>query len=450
MCAGSGGPHDRMTTAGKHAAALMAVRRLRAAGFEALFAGGCVRDMLLGVAPKDFDVATSARPDDVIALFEHTVAVGRAFGVIRVRIGDCFVETATFREDGPYADGRHPDRVTFSDAERDANRRDFTINAMFYDPESDRLLDYVGGEADLRAGILRAVGDPERRFREDHLRQLRALRFAARLGFEIEPATWSALTRLAPLCGQTSAERIRDELLLMLTEGRARQAFELLDKTGMLARLLPEIDRLHGVAQPPEFHPEGDVWVHTLLLLEQLPPGCSPTLALAALLHDIGKPDTQTHDDRIRFNDHDTLGADMTRAICERLRLPRSTTDRVVWLVRNHMRLAHMPRMRESKRRRFAREPGFAELVTLCTLDIRASHGRLDLIDWIATYIEEVPEEQRRPERLITGRDLIALGYAPGPRFTEILSAIEDAQLEGRIRTREDAIAMARRMWPVA
>lgn len=450
MCAGNRGPHERMTTAEKHAAALTVVRRLRAAGFEALLAGGCVRDMLLGVAPKDYDVATNARPDDVLALFDRTLTVGRSYGVIHVRAGDCFVETATFREDGPYADGRHPSRVTFSDAERDANRRDFTINAMFLDPESERLLDYVGGEADLRAGVLRAVGDAERRFREDHLRQLRAVRFAARLGFQIEPLTWSALTRLAPLCVQTSAERIRDELILMLTEGRARKAFELLDEAGMLAALLPEVDRLHGVAQPPEFHPEGDVWVHTLLLLEQLPPGCSPTLALAALLHDIGKPNTQTHDDRIRFNEHDALGADMTRAICERLRLPRSTTDQVVWLVRNHMRLAHMPRMRESKRRRLAREPGFAELVALCTLDIRASHGRLDLIDWIAAYLEEVPEEQRRPERLITGRDLIALGHTPGPLFTEILSAIEDAQLEGRVRTREEAVAMARRMWPVA
>lgn len=421
---------------------------LRAHGHRALLVGGCVRDTLLGSAPKDFDIATSATPDEITKIFPHTIPVGAMFGVILVVTETGPVEVATFRHDGPYLDGRHPSTVDFTDERHDATRRDFTINALYLDPATDEVLDYTGGRADLAAGIIRAIGDPATRFHEDHLRLLRAVRFAARLGFKIEPGTLAAVRSLAHLCTDTSPERVRDEILKMLTTGRARQAIELLDETGLLPHVLPELVPMKGCEQPPEFHPEGDVYVHTLMLLEQLG-ACTPTLALGALLHDVGKPATQTFEDRIRFNLHEKVGAVMARDFCRRYRLPNEVTDRVTWLVENHMRLAATPEMREAKRKRFVREPGFDELIELGRIDCLASHGNTDHIRWIEDYRANLKPEEVRPVPLLSGRDLIALGYTPGPLFKQILTQVEDLQLEGKVRDRESALAHVREAFPL-
>ncbi|MCC6143498.1 MAG: CCA tRNA nucleotidyltransferase, partial [Candidatus Hydrogenedentes bacterium] len=400
---------------------------------------------------KDYDIATSARAEEVLALFPKTVAVGIAFGVIVVLEPEGHFEVATFRRDGPYLDGRHPSHVEFTDAEQDARRRDFTVNALFLDPATGRILDFVGGQEDIQRRLIRAVGEPSARFQEDHLRLLRAVRFAARLGYEIEPGTMAAIRDLSHLITTTSAERIRDELVKLLTEGGARRGVALLNDTGLLGQILPEIVQMQGVEQPEAFHPEGDVYVHTLLLLQHLDlmDAPSPTLAMAALLHDVGKPITQTIEDRIRFNNHDKVGARMTEAICRRLRFSRCETERIVWLVEQHMRLAALPDMRESKRKRMAREDGFDELVQLGRLDSMASHGDTAWIDWIESYRAGLAPEDARPEPLVRGADLIEMGYAPGPLFAEIITAVEDAQLEGAIRTTEEARAMVRDRWPL-
>jgi poly(A) polymerase len=421
-------------------------RTLREAGHEALFAGGCVRDMLLEQDPKDYDIATSALPEDVDALFEKVIPVGAAFGVQQVMTDVGPFEVAAFRSDGPYLDGRRPSYVEFTNAEEDARRRDFTVNAMFYDPLGEEVLDYVGGQADLEAQVVRAVGDAETRFQEDYLRLMRAVRFAARLGFDIETSTFEAMKRCAPKILGTSAERIRDELVKMLTEGAADRAFRLMDECGLLEQVLPEVAQMKGVEQPPKFHPEGDVYVHTLLLLAAMEHP-TPTLALGALLHDVGKPVTQTFEDRIRFNNHDKIGADMARAICSRLRMSNEQRRRVGWLVENHMRLAHVPKMKESRRKRFVREKGFDELVELGRLDAVASHGRTDLIDWIREYEASLGPEEVAPEPLLKGQDLIDMGYEPGPRFGEILQAVEEAQLEDELTTPEEAKAFVRERW---
>ena len=417
--------------------------RLRGAGFRALFAGGCVRDRLRGEQPKDFDIATDAPASEVMVLFRHTVAVGAAFGVIIVVEEGQHFEVATFRKDGPYLDGRRPSSVAFVDEVEDAKRRDFTINALFFDPETEEVLDYVGGQDDLARGLIRCVGEPEERFREDHLRLLRAVRFAARFGFDIEEKTRSAMVAQAATIQKTSAERICAELEKMLCGPNPERSFHLLDETGLLREILPEIAAMKGVEQPPEFHPEGDVFVHTLLLLQHKPEPCSVTLAFGALLHDVGKPSTQTFEDRIRFNEHERVGAEMAEAICRRLRMSNDETERITWLVAQHMRLASIPQMRESRRKRFVREEGFDELLALCRLDCLASHGHLETIEWIEDYRKNLPEEALRPEPLLTGKDLIAMGYTPGPRFKEVLQAVEDAQLEGGITTTEDAREMA-------
>ena len=430
----------------KREAALRICATLRAHGYRALLAGGCVRDMLLGREPKDHDVATNASPEQVAPLFDHVISVGAAFGVQLVILPEGHFEIATFRKDGPYLDGRRPSEVTFCDEETDAHRRDFTINALFLDPESNEVVDYVGGQADLRAGVVRAVGDPYARFEEDRLRLLRAVRIAARLSFEIDPATLDAIRELAPTVRSTSAERIRDEVLKMLTEGQARRAFELLDATGLLEQVLPEVSAMKGVEQPPEFHPEGDVWTHTLMLLEGLD-NPTPTLAMGALLHDVGKPVTQTFEDRIRFHGHDAVGGDMARTICRRLRMSREETERVEWLVRQHMRLAHTPDMRESKRKRFMREEGFEELLALGRLDCEASHRDTRIVDQIASARASMKPEEIRPKLLLDGRDLMGMGYPPGPILGEILSALEDAQLEQELATREEAEAFVREKW---
>jgi putative nucleotidyltransferase with HDIG domain len=435
------------------------VDRLRGAGYDAYFAGGCVRDLLLGHEPDDFDVATSARPEAVMALFPRTFAVGAHFGVVLVADEidghEIVTEVATFRSDGAYADGRRPESVRFSDdAEEDVVRRDFTINGMLLDPQLLResgdigaaVLDYVGGRADLRARLVRAIGDPEKRFEEDKLRMLRAVRFAARFDFEIESATEEAIRRFARKIDPVSRERVRDELTRMLTEGRARRAFELLDRTGLLREVLPEIDRLHGVEQPPEFHPEGDVWEHTMMLLEQLPAGASPTLAWGALLHDVGKPATfQRGPGRIRFNGHVEVGVRIAEDIARRLRLSNEETTQIISLVENHMRFGDVEKMKASTLKRFFRLPVFPEHLALHRMDCLASHRDLSLYDFAKERFEATPVEEVRPALLVTGRDLIEAGFQPGPQFKELLALAEDAQLEGRIRTKEEGLELVRK-----
>jgi putative nucleotidyltransferase with HDIG domain len=431
-------------------AATAIVARLRAAGHQAYFVGGCVRDLVLGRAPKDFDVATSATPDQVLTLFEKTLAVGAHFGVVLVCTGEITTEVATFRSDGTYSDGRHPDAVRFSATpEEDVKRRDFTINGMMMDPVNDRVLDMVGGMQDLDARLIRAIGNPTERFTEDKLRMLRAVRFAARFTFDLEPATAMAIERLAPAVNQVSNERVRDELTRMLTEGHARRAFEMLDATGLLAQVLPEVVKLKGVEQPPQYHPEGDVWVHTLMLLNGLPAGTPMALAWGALLHDIGKPVTfRVAPDRIRFDGHVEAGVRIAEEICKRLRFPNHETEQILLLIDNHMRFADVRKMKESTLKRFFRLQNFDQHLSLHRLDCLASHGSLELYDFARQNFETMPQEEVRPQLLLTGKDLIEAGYRPGPQFSQMLAAAEDAQLEGNIHTREQALALIREGWP--
>jgi len=417
---------------------------LRRSGFQALLVGGCVRDLLLGREPADYDVTTDATPDQVMELFPESVAVGAQFGVILIPREELKVEVATFRSDIGYSDGRHPDRVVFSKtAQEDVQRRDFTINGLLMRHDTGEVLDYVDGQADLRAKVIRAIGEPDRRFTEDKLRMLRAVRFAARFGFEIVPDTFNAVRRHVNEIGQVSPERLRDELSKMLTEGAARRAFELLDETGLLQQVLPEIAAMKGVEQPPQYHPEGDVWIHTRLMLEGLPAGVSPTLAWGVLLHDVGKPPSfksaSETGDRIRFDGHVDVGVRMAEEICRRLRFSNEDTEQILVLVDNHMRFKDVESMRASTLKRFVRLPHFDEHLALHRLDCLSSHGNLDSYNLVRRFIAETPSEQVRPERLITGDDLQAMGFRPGPVFSQILGSLEDAQLEGQVKTREDA-----------
>ncbi|MFI5088844.1 MAG: CCA tRNA nucleotidyltransferase [Terriglobales bacterium] len=426
------------------------VHTLRQHNHQAYLVGGCVRDLLLGREPADYDVSTDATPDEVMRLFPRTWAVGAQFGVVLVPADDDaskVVEVATFRSDGLYTDGRHPDQVTYTrDPKEDVQRRDFTINGLLLDPLNNEVLDYVGGRADLNAGIIRTIGQPERRFAEDKLRMLRAVRFAARFGYQIDPATFEAICALRSEIHHVSRERVRDELVKMLTEGHARRAFELLDQTGLLKEVLPEVDKMHGVEQPPQFHPEGDVWVHTLLLLEGLPEKASATLAMGALLHDVGKPPTfRVAPDRIRFDGHVEVGVKMAEQICHRLRFSKHDTEQIARLVANHMRFADVQEMKPSTLKRFFRLPRFDEHLELHRLDCLASHRELSLYNFVRQKLAELPAEQIRPQPLLTGDDLIAMGYAPGPQFKQILAAVEDAQLEGRLENPEQAREFVRR-----
>jgi poly(A) polymerase len=490
-------------------AALRIVGVLRAAGYEAYLAGGCVRDLLLGREPKDYDVATSATPDVVLGMFPRTVAVGAHFGVVLVAIfggadaacaagaelaetRQVLTEVATFRSDGVYSDGRHPDEVRYTkSAEEDVQRRDFTINGLLLDPdrlfppglkpsfpadanvraeartlrdESSSLsvqensvqenlrsavIDHVGGLADLDAGVIRAIGRAERRFEEDQLRLLRAVRFAARFGFSIEAGTHAAMRALAPRIHAVSRERVRDELTKMLVEGRARRAFELLDETGLLIEVLPEGARMKGVEQPPQFHPEGDVWTHTLMLLEQLEPDCALTLAWGALLHDVGKPPTfRRAPDRIRFDGHVEVGVAMGAEICRRFRFSNNETRQILALIENHMRFGDAARMKASTLKRFFRMEGFEEHLALHRMDCLAASGNLDHWEFVRERYQAMPEDAVRPKPLITGRELIGAGYVPGAQFKEMLQAAEDAQLEGTIRTADEALALVRERFP--
>ena len=566
-------------------AALKIIETLRARGYEAYLAGGCVRDLLLGLEPADYDVATSATPEVVLEMFPRTFAVGAHFGVVLVStcggadgagapVGSeetpteeskSIVEVATFRSDLSYSDGRHPDAVRYTKtAEEDVERRDFTINGLLLDPlkafpqglkpgasvasdvraeartlqaetptlrveartlqaetptlrveartlqaetstlraeartlqekatagprstpiasaisaqgrlsasplaknasgsaQDDKLsreradlrgavLDYVGGLADLDYGVVRAIGRAEKRFEEDHLRMLRGVRFAARFGFELEAETKRAIRLLASKIHAVSRERVRDELTKMLTEGHARRAFELLDEMGLLNEVLPEVARMKGVEQPAQFHPEGDVWVHTLLLLEQLEPGCSETLAWGALLHDVGKPPTfRRAPDRIRFDGHVEIGVAMGAEICRRFRFSNEETRQVVELIENHMRFMDAHRMKESTLKRFFRLPRFEEHLALNRMDCMAASGNLENWEFVQERFLSMPEEAVRPTPLITGRELIAAGYPPGARFKEMLRAAEDAQLEGTIATTEEALKLVRERFPL-
>jgi poly(A) polymerase len=476
-------------------AALGIVERLRAEGHQAYLAGGCVRDLLAGREPHDYDVATSATPDVVLALFERTFAVGAHFGVVLIadgdEAGDGTTEVATFRSDGAYSDGRHPDAVRYTtSAEEDVKRRDFTINGLLLDPEKlfpqglkpiaceepdvlaeartlqgeaithsaqddssittqhtmrSAVMDFVGGVGDLDAGVVRAIGRAEQRFEEDHLRMLRGVRFAARFGFEVEAGTKAAMRGMAARIDGVSRERVRDELTKMLTEGQARRAFELLEETGLLAEVLPEMARMKGVEQPPQFHPEGDVWVHTLGLLEQLEAGCSMTLAWGALLHDVGKPPTfRRAPDRIRFDGHVEVGVAMAAEICRRFRFSNEETRQIVALVENHMRFMDAGRMKASTLKRFFRLERFEEHLALHRMDCVAGSGYLEHWEFVREKWLSMPEETVRPKPLITGRELIAAGYRPGAGFKEMLRAVEDAQLEGMIASADEARRLVR------
>lgn len=425
------------------------IARLRLAGYAAFLVGGCVRDMLLGLLPKDYDVATAAPPDRIATLFPGSFLVGAQFGVVLVRDGDVHVEVATFRSDHDYRDGRRPGSVCFeTDPRQDVLRRDFTINALLLDPESGEVIDYVGGQNDLHGGIIRAIGDPVQRFREDHLRLLRAIRFAARLAFRIEPATFEAIRQEAGSIRHVAAERIRDELAAMLVAAHARRAFELLSETGLLAHILPEIEALKGVEQPPEFHPEGDVWTHTMIMLEGLDHPAL-TLALGVLLHDVGKPATfERAPDRIRFSGHVEAGVRIARPLLNRLRFSNEQTEQVLALITNHMKFMDVTRMRESTVKRFLRMPGFDEHMALHRLDCLSSHGSLDNYDWLAQKRTTLPPEELKPALLLTGRDLIEAGYSPGPQFKAMLHTLEEAQLNGEIETAAEAMALVQRLWP--
>ena len=441
------------------------IQALRQHGFQAYLVGGCVRDLLLNREPADYDVATSATPAQVMEIFPHTYAVGAQFGVVLVPLPEerrmdygenappksQAIEVATFRSDLGYSDGRRPDQVRFSqDPREDVERRDFTINGMLLDPLTNEMLDFVGGRTDLEARIIRTIGDPEKRFAEDKLRMLRAARFAARFEFEIEAETLAAIQRQAQEIQMVSSERVRDELTKMLTEGHARLAFLLLDKSGLLREVLPEVSTMKGVQQPPEFHPEGDVFVHTLMLLENLPCPCRPTLAWGALLHDVGKPATfRVAPDRIRFDGHVDVGVKIAEEICQRLRFSNHDAAQVLALVDNHMRFGHATRMKESTLKKFLRLPGFDEHLALHRADSLASHGNLSTYEFIEKKLEEIPSEKIRPVPLVTGDDLIAAGYVPGPKFREILEAVEDAQLEGRLLSREAALEFVKSEFPV-
>jgi poly(A) polymerase len=435
------------------------VQTLRQRGFQAYLVGGCVRDLLLAREANDWDVVTDARPEQVMRIFPETYAVGAQFGVVLVPVPEASpepgqtgaVEVATFRSDIGYSDGRHPDEVRFSkDPAEDVARRDFTINGMLLDPVSGEVIDLVGGKKDLAAGVIRTIGDPELRFAEDKLRMLRAVRFAARFGYVIDAGTFEAIQKLAEQVRLVSRERVREELTRMLTEGQGHKAFLLLDETGLLRHVLPEIAAMKGVAQPAEFHPEGDVFVHTLMLLDNLPCPCPATLGWGALLHDVGKPPTfRVAPDRIRFDDHVEVGVKMAEEICRRLRFSNGDTTQILALIGNHMRFGHATRMKESTLKKFLRMPAFDEHLALHRADCLASHRNLASYEFIQQRGAEIPPEKMRPSPLVTGHDLIAEGHVPGPKFREILDAVEDAQLEGRLLSRHAALEFVRREFPV-
>jgi putative nucleotidyltransferase with HDIG domain len=435
-------------------AATSIVCRLREGGYTAYFNGGCVRDMVRGVEPHDIDIATSARPEEVQKLFAKTVPVGAAFGVVLVLEGGHQFEVATFRSDEAYVDGRRPTSVRYGSPEEDAQRRDFTINGLFYDPLANQIIDFVHGQADIERKLVRTIGEPRQRFAEDKLRLLRCVRFAANLGYEIEAATFATVKEMAAQIHAVSAERIRDELVKIFTRPHAGRGLELLDASGLLAEVLPEIAAMKGVAQPPEFHPEGDVFVHTRLMLDLMseaahPPGAPQrdpvVLAFAVLLHDVGKPPTfERAPDRIRFNEHDRIGAEMAETILRRLRFSNEEIDQIVVCVREHMRFQFVKEMRPAKLKRILARETFPEELELHRIDCAASHRNLENYEFLKVKATEMPPEVVKPAPLLTGHDLLALGLRPGPTVGRILREIEELQLEERLRSREEALEFAK------
>jgi putative nucleotidyltransferase with HDIG domain len=446
------------------------VRRLHDAGHTAFFAGGCVRDMVRQVAPHDYDIATSATPEQVQHLFPKTVPVGAQFGVVLVLEGGHQFELATFRTDQAYVDGRRPTSVRYGDPEEDAQRRDFTINGLFFDPFAGKrvastpvsglpqeggllgIIDYVGGRADIERKLVRTIGEPRQRFGEDKLRLLRCVRFASNLEFEIEPATFAAVKEMAAQILVVSAERIRDELIKILTRPHAGRGLELLNSSGLLAQVLPEVAAMKGVEQPPEFHPEGDVFQHTKLMLNLMAdrggdaPPKSTVLAFAVLLHDVGKPLTFARaPDRIRFNEHDRVGAELAEQILRRLRFPSDEIDRVVLCVREHMRMQYVKEMRTAKLKRILARDTFVDELELHRIDCEASHRNFENYEFLKAKAAELPPEVVKPALLLTGHDLLALGLKPGPMVGRILREAEELQLEDRLKSREEALQYARK-----
>jgi putative nucleotidyltransferase with HDIG domain len=425
-------PHMSHLKSAAHATAM----RLIDAGHTAYFAGGCVRDALLGLEPKDYDIATSATPDDVQALFPQSNAIGAHFGVILVKQDGHPFEIATFRHDGSYKDGRHPESVTFSTPEEDARRRDFTVNGLFQNPQSGEIIDFINGQTDLKASLLRAIGTPTDRLQEDALRLMRAVRFATTLGFKIEPSTWSAICDNAHLLEKISAERIREEFTRILVSNNRAHGFNLLTESGLMRHIVPEVYDLIGCEQPPQWHPEGDVYTHTHIMLEILEDDPSPELALSVLLHDIGKPATSTcdeSDDRIRFNGHDRVGAEMAETILRRLKYSNNTIDDVCAMVANHMNFMNVQKMRTAKVKRFMARPTFEDEMELHRVDCASSNGFTDNYVYLRSKEAEFAAEPLIPPPLVTGKDLIDLGLNPGPQFKEILGQVETEQLEGKL-----------------
>ena len=435
------------------AGALEIIKTLGEKGHEAFFVGGCVRDALLGVECDEIDIATSATPEQIQRAFPKTVAVGESFGVVLVIKGDMKFEVATFRRESGYGDGRHPELVDYTEsAEEDVRRRDFTINGMLYDPVSGELYDYAGGLGDLERGLVRTIGDPGERFGEDRLRMMRAVRFASCLGFEIDGAALSAIRDEASAISVVSGERIREELVKILTRRNPGNGLRLLSSSGLLRHFLPEVECMHGVRQPPQFHPEGDVFEHTCLVMDMLYGSTdgrySEEVAVAALLHDVGKPPTYSESDRIRFNGHDRVGARMSEDICRRLRFSKKQIKRISELILEHLKFKDVFNMRKSTLKRFLSLPYFEEHMQMHLADCMASHGQTDAYDFIREKMEEYGREEIKPPSLLNGRDLIGLGYSPGPVFSEILGQVQEMQLENRLSSREEAVEFVLKNYP--
>ena len=429
--------------------AVKIVQTLKDAGYQAVFAGGCVRDQLLGIEPNDYDIATSATPDVVESLFPDTIPLGKAFGVIVVLMEGIEFEIATFRNDGNYTDGRRPDEVKFASMQEDAYRRDLTINGMFYDPVEDKIYDFVEGQEDLKKRSIRLIGNAQDRINEDKLRMLRVLRFAIRFDFSIHLSTYVTVSGMSAEITQVSAERISDEFLKILRTRKYRKALGLLFEAKFLERFLPEVAALRGVEQPKDYHPEGDVYEHTIKALEALPNDASDELVMATLLHDIGKPPTQTFEDRIRFNEHDSVGARLAQARLKKMKFSTEFIDHVVAMIANHMKFQHVKKMRMSTLKRFMRLPKFEEHLALHKADCISSHGHTDNYEFVLAKTNEFVPEQIRPTPLATGHDLIQMGLKPGPIFKRWLDEVEDKQLEGEITTREEALALLKKKFDI-
>jgi poly(A) polymerase len=433
--------------------AISIVRRLQNAGHEAYFVGGCVRDLLRGASPGDYDIVTSAKPDEIYSLFSRTVPVGMRFGVVIVVEEGHNYEVATFRSEKDYGDGRRPSHVEFTTAENDIRRRDFTVNALLMDPLAGNIIDYAGGKEDIEKRLIRTIGSAQERFAEDHLRMLRAVRFAANLGYEIDPETLDAIKLNAPAIHRISGERIRDELTKLLTRGGARRGMEILAETNLLAEMLPEVDALRGVEQPPQYHPEGDVWEHTLRMLDLLPSRRKgqehdDRLAWAILMHDVGKALTRSENETgIHFYGHVREGEKIAEQLMRRLKFSRADMETILALIHCHMLFIHVQEMRSHRLKRFLRMPDFDLHLELHRLDCLGSHAFLDNYEFCKSKLMEARDDELHPPRLLNGDDLIAMGFSPGPLFNEILRVVEDAQLDGEISTSEEARRLVRKRW---